>query len=217
MGVRIVIADDHQVVRRGLRAILEAQPGWKVCGEASDGREVLEMARQLKPDVVVLDISMPELNGLMVAKQILKMLPRTEVVILTVHDSDQMAREVLVAGVRGYVLKSDAERDLVAAVKAVRAHKPFFTTKVSEMVLEGYLKGRPQWDEQRVVRDRLTAREREVVQLISEGKTNKEIAASLHISINTAEAHRANILNKLDAESFTEVIRYAIRNRIVQP
>lgn len=217
MGVHIVIADDHQVVRRGLRAILEAQPGWKVCGEASDGREVLEMARQLKPDVVVLDISMPELNGLMVAKQILKMLPRTEVVILTVHDSDQMAREVLVAGVRGYVLKSDAERDLVAAVKAVRAHKPFFTTKVSEMVLEGYLKGRPQWDEQRVVRDRLTAREREVVQLISEGKTNKEIAASLHISINTAEAHRANILNKLDAESFTEVIRYAIRNRIVQP
>jgi DNA-binding NarL/FixJ family response regulator len=213
--IRILIADDHEVVRHGLRSLVEAQPDWQVVGEAGDGRDAVEKVKKLKPDVVILDITMPELNGLEATRQILKLAPRTEVLILTMHESEQVAREVLSAGARGYLLKSDAGRDLVNAVAALCQRKPFFTSRVSQMVLEGYLHGpsepaRPQ-------RDVLTPREREIVQLLAEGRSNKEVAARLNISAKTAETHRANIMRKLDLHSVTELVRFAVRNNIVEP
>ena len=214
--VRILVADDHDIVRQGLRALLEAQAGWEVCGEAATGREAVERARHEKPDVVVLDVSMPELNGLEAARQILQALPRTEILILTMHESEEMARQVLAVGVHGYVLKSDAARELVSAVEALAQHKPYFTTRVSQMVLEGYLKSEAGAELQPRF-GRLTAREREVVQLLAEGKSNKEVAVRLGISVKTAEAHRGNIMRKLNLHSVAELVHYAVRNQIVQP
>jgi len=181
MAFRILVADDHEVVRRGLCALLQGQPDWEVCGEAGDGREALEKTQKLKPDVVILDIGMPSLNGLEATRQILKTMPHTKVLILTLHDSDQVVREVLNAGARGFLLKSDAARDLVAAVEALRRDKTYFTSKVAAMVLEGYLKNgipgaqpaAPQ------TRNRLTPREREIVQLLAEGKSTKEVAVAI--------------------------------------
>ena len=198
-----------------MRALLEAQPEWEVCGEAATGREAVEKTEQLKPDVVVLDIAMPELNGLEATRQILKAVPRTEIVILTMHDSDQLVREVLEAGAHGYVMKSDAGRDLVAAVEAVAQHKPFFTSTVSERVLGGYLGRQSQSTEEALSKERLTPREREIVQLLAEGKSNKEVALALNISVKTAETHRANIMRKLDLHSVADIVHYAIRNKIV--
>jgi DNA-binding NarL/FixJ family response regulator len=213
--LRLLIADDHEVVRRGLGAVLESQPGWRVVAEGANGREAVELARQHKPDVVILDIGMPELNGLEATVQILKELPRTQVLILTVHESEQVIREVLAAGARGYLMKSDAGRDLVAAVEALRNRRPYFTSRVAEMMLEGYLKpGVPTGEEPAV---RLTPREREIVQLLAEGKTNKEVANALNISVKTAETHRTNIMNKLKVHSLSELVRYAIRNRMIEP
>src|SRR5271165_5716481 len=175
MAVRILVADDHEIVRRGLRALLDAQPNWEVVGEAVSGREAVDLAKQLTPDIAIIDVGMPELNGLEATRQILKALPQTEVLILTMHESEQLIREVLDTGARGYVLKSDAGRDLVAALDALRRHKPYFTTKVSEMVLTGYLRGGPRTEEpEDTPRLRLTPREREIVQLLAEGKSNKE-------------------------------------------
>lgn len=214
---RILIADDHEIVRRGLRALIESQANWEVVAEAVTGREAVELAKQFNPQVAVLDVSMPEMNGLEAARQILKALPQTEVLILTMHDSEQVVREVLDSGARGYVLKSDAGRDLISAVEALRQRRPFFSSRVSEMLLQNY-RGR----QERPVaggppRSRLTAREREIVQLLAEGKTNKEVASSLNISIKTAETHRTNIMNKLDLHSVTELVRYAVRNNMVEP
>jgi len=218
LAYRILIADDHEIVRRGLRAIVSAQGDWQVIGEALTGRQAVEEARRLKPDLVIMDISMPELNGLEATRQILKELPTVEVLILTMNESEQMAREVLDAGARGYMLKSDAGRDLVAALEALRNHKPYFTTRVSEMVLTGYLRGKPRVDNaedgQRLP---LTAREREIVQLLAEGKSNKEVAYALNISIKTAETHRSRIMAKLGLRSIGELVRYAVRNGIVEP
>ncbi len=216
MPLRILVADDHEVVRRGLRAVLEAHPGWEVCGEAVTGREALEKARQLKPDVVVMDIGMRELNGLEATRQVLKALPTTEVLILTMHESEQVVREVLDAGARGYVLKTDAGRDLVAAVDALSQHRPFFTSRVAEMVLEGYLKEGSRAEEGKTSPSRLTPREREVVQLLAEGNSNKEVASRLGISVKTVEAHRANIMRKLGLDSLSDLVRYAIRNKIIE-
>jgi DNA-binding NarL/FixJ family response regulator len=215
--VRILVADDHDVVRQGLRALLETQKSWQVCAEAATGREAVERARREKPDVVVLDITMPELNGLEAARQILQALPHTEIVILTMHESEEMARQVLAVGVHGYVLKSDAARELVAAVEALAEHKPYFTTRVSQMVLEGYLKSEASGPAALPRFRRLTAREREVVQLLAEGKSNKEVAARLGISVKTAETHRGNIMRKLNLHSVAELVHYAVRNQIVQP
>ncbi len=215
--LRILLADDHDIVRRGLRSLLEGQRRWEVCGEAVNGRDAVKKAAQCKPDVVVLDISMPELNGLEAARQILKQRPRTEVLILTVHDSEQVVREVLEAGARGYVLKSDAERDLVVAIEVLGRHGSFFTSKVAQIVLEGFRKAGaavPSLD--RRLKSRLTAREREIVQLLAEGKANKEVAAALGISVKTAETHRSNIMRKLGAHSMSELVRYAIRNKITE-
>ena len=210
-GARILVADDHEIVRHGMRRLLETQPGWEVCAEASSGREAVAKARQLKPDVAVLDFGMPELNGAEATRQILRESPRTEVMILTMHDSEQLVREVLQAGARGYVLKSDASRDLVAAVQALLAHKTFLSPGVSKVVVEGYLRG----SEVETPADRLTPREREIVQLVAEGKSNKEISSALNISVKTVEAHRSHLMHKLNLSSISELVRYAIRNKIV--
>jgi DNA-binding NarL/FixJ family response regulator len=216
MGLRILVADDHAVVRRGVRAMLEGQPGWEVCGEAGTGREAVEQVKRLRPDIVVLDLSLPELNGLDATRQILKESPQTEVLVLTMHDSEELAQQVLQAGARGYVLKSDADQSLVAAVQSLRRGEPFLTAKVTELVLDRYVGKQKLEPGEAAPRVDLTPREREVIQLVSEGKSSKEVAASLGISVKTVEAHRANIMRKLRLRSVSEMVRYAIRNRIVQ-
>lgn len=216
MAFRIFVADDHEVVRRGLCALLQAQPDWEVCGEAADGREALEKIQKLRPDVVILDIGMPSLNGLEATRQILKVIPQTRILILTLHDSDQVVREVLNAGARGFLLKSDAARDLVAAVEALRRDKTYFTSKVAAMVLEGFLKnGTPAAVTAAPTRGRLTPREREIVQLLAEGKSTKEVAVALGLSVKTAETHRSNIMRKLELHSVSDLVLYAVRNNIV--
>src|SRR5882672_1591164 len=186
--LRIVIVDDHAVVRRGVRALLESQPGWEVSAEATTGREAVELVRRLRPHVVVMDLSLPELNGLEATRQIVKESPQTEILVLTMHHSEQLARDVLQAGARGYVLKSDADQSLIAAVESLRQHKPFLTSKVTEFVLDGYVRGETREDGAPKVAP--TPREREIIQLLAEGNSNKETAWALGISSKTIEAHR---------------------------
>jgi DNA-binding NarL/FixJ family response regulator len=196
--------------------LLEEQPGWEVVAEAIDGRDAVEKASKFKPDAVVIDIAMPSLNGLEAVRQIVKAVPQARVLVLTMYDSDPLIQQVLQAGARGYLLKSDAGRDLVSAIDALRRNKTFFTPKVSQMVLDGYLDKNPkekQADNEESLR--LTSRQREIVQLLAEGKSSKEVAAVLGLSVKTAETHRANIMRKLDCHSVTELVRYAIRNHII--
>ncbi len=213
-GLRILIADDHEVARQGIRALLESHPGWEVCAEAKDGREAVELATYSKPDIALLDIGMPNLNGLDAARQILAMSPAIRILILTMHDAEQVVREVLAAGARGFVLKSDAARDLVAAVDALQHRRTFFTTRVTQMVLNGYL--HQERESQPSAKTVLTPREREVIQLLAEGKTSKEVAVALKLSVKTAETHRTNLMRKLDLHSVADLTLYAIRNGIVQ-
>jgi DNA-binding NarL/FixJ family response regulator len=212
--LRILIADDHEVARKGIRSILENHEGWEVCGEAKDGREAVECASTLKPDVLLLDIGMPNLNGLDAARQILVISPEARILILTVHDSEQMVREVLAAGARGFLLKSDAGRDLVAAVEALQRRQTFFTSRVAQMMLDGYL--RPHVESDLSGHRALTPREREVIQLVAEGRTTKEVATALSLSVKTAETHRTNLMRKLDLHSIADLTVYAVRNGIVQ-
>jgi len=212
-ALRILVADDHELVRRGVRVLLEAHPGWEICDEAVEGRDAVEKAGRLRPEVVILDIGMPLLNGLDAARQILKASPQSEVLILTMHESEQVIREVLASGARGYVLKSDAGRNLVNAVEALSHHKTFFTSSVAEFVLQSFLDGKGNAREPTP----LSQREREVIQLLAEGKGNKEVANVLGISVRTAETHRTNIMRKLDCQSFSDLVRYAIRNNIITP
>ena len=212
--LKILIADDHELIRDGLKARLEKHEGWEVCGEAVNGRQAVELARTLQPDVVVLDISMPELNGIEATRQICKACPKTGVLILTMQESEGLVREVLAAGARGFVLKTDTARLLVSAIEALAAGKPFFTGKVSEMVLGGFL------DPDRVAAEagsRLSPREREIAQLLAEARTNKEIAVKLGVSVKTIDAHRANIMRKLNLHSVAELVRYAIREGLIEP
>jgi DNA-binding NarL/FixJ family response regulator len=211
--VRVLIADDHELIRHGLRELLRLDPGCQICGEAHDGLEAVEMAKQLGPDIVLLDISMPSLNGLEATRQIRKVVPGVEVLILTFHDSEQLVRDVLAAGARGYLTKSDAARDLLAAVDSLRLHRPFFTSKVGRMVLEGFLAKTASAQESA---DTLSDRERQIVQLLAEGKSNKEVAALLGISVKTAETHRNRIMRKLKLDSICDLVHYAVRNGIVE-
>lgn len=211
--LRILVADDHQVVRTGLRTLLESKAGWQVCAEAANGREAVEKAGKLQPDVAVLDIGMPLLNGVEATRQIRKVSPKTEILILTMHDSEHMIQGVMDAGARGYILKDDADRNLLAAVDSLRRHKPYVSLRVSVAAAAG----QPGSDGIERPGRRLTPREREIVQLLAEGKTNKEIATYLNISVKTAETHRANIMLKMNFHSVTELVRYAVKNRIIQP
>jgi DNA-binding NarL/FixJ family response regulator len=213
--LRILIADDHDLMRRGLKALVESRPGWTVCGEAHTGREAIAKAEEFKPDIVILDITMPELNGVEAARRISKVSPSTEILVLSVHYSDQLIREILEAGARGYIVKSDSDRDLLVAVETLGNHRPFFTPRATELILNNFNhKGGPL---PKMSEDRLTSREREIVQLLSEGKSSKEVASVLGISVKTAETHRANVMRKLEIHSVSELVRYAVRNQIIEP
>jgi DNA-binding NarL/FixJ family response regulator len=213
--VRILIADDHELVRRGLAAELSQMPRWQVAAEAANGQQAVALAARLKPDLIVLDLSMPELNGLAATRRILQADPAARILILTAHESEQLVREVLSAGALGYVLKSDAGRVLVTALQSLLDGAPFFTSKVARAVLEGYLRSpAPETSGGASV---LSAREQEIVQLLAEGKSNKEVARALGISVKTAETHRSNIMRKTGFGSLAELVRFAVRNKIIEP
>src|SRR6516165_8719344 len=209
--IRILIADDHDVVRSGLRHLIEAQPNWQVVAEAGDGKEAVQKALETKPDVAVIDYSLPLINGLEATRQIRFAQPRTEVLIFTMYDNESLIQELLKVGARGYLFKTDARHHLICAIEALAAHKPFFTTKVLESLLDSFL-ARPTQEG-----SALPHRERGVVQLIAEGYTNKQIAGLLGISFKTVETHRASVMRKLNLSSTTQLVRYAIRNQIVEP
>lgn len=208
---RVLIADDHDVVRRGVRTLLETRPNMSVVAEAANGREALEEARVAKPDIAVIDYSLPELNGLDLTLALKREFPNIEVLVYTMHNREDLVLEVLRAGARGYVLKSDTERHLLSAVDALAIHRPYFSGIISETLLERAL------DASRGSQATLTHREREVVQLIAEGRINKEISYILNISVKTVETHRAAAMHKLKLRSTAELVRYAVRNNIVQP
>ncbi|MGA2603503.1 MAG: response regulator transcription factor [Verrucomicrobiia bacterium] len=216
-ALRILIADDHEVVRAGVRSLLEGQPDCEICGEAVTGRQVVALAQQLKPDIAIMDITMPELNGLEATRQIRKAAPTVQVLILSVHESEELVREILDAGAHGYVLKSDAGRELAAAIHALRKHETFFTSRVAQIALRAYRNKKPAGDAPPSSDGTLTPREREVLQLLGEGKSNKEAATALGISVATVETHRANIMHKLGAHSIAGLVHYAVRHKIVTP
>lgn len=215
-SIRILVADDHSIVRRGVRALLESQAGWTICGEAATGAEAILKAKRLKPDIIVMDISMPELNGLEATRQIHAVMPETPVLILSMHESDQHVREMLDAGARGYVLKSDLDRNLYVAIQTLRQGKTFFSAKVSEIVVDGFIKGTANRRRQaQTTHQELTPRQKEVVQHLAAGRINKEIGAILGISTKTVEAHRAQIMRRLELRSFSDLVLYAARENII--
>ena len=216
-SLRILVADDHDILRRGLKQLLTSHAGWQVCAEARTGREAVSLAEEHKPDIVVIDISMPDLNGLEAARRIRKALPKTGIIILSLHFSDQLVKDIVEAGARAYVMKADADRDLVNAVEALSNHRTFFTARAAEMWLNDF-SDRVSSPVQPPAspRSRLTSREREIVQLLAEGKSSKEVASVLGISVKTAETHRANIMRKLQVHSVSELVRYAIKNSIIE-
>ena len=215
-SLRLLIADDHEIFRAGLHALLEAQPGWRVVAEAADGRDAVKIAAETRPDVALLDIAMPFLNGLEAAQEIAEVSPRTKIVMLTVHDSDAMINEVLAAGARGYLFKSDAASDLVTAVNAVQGDGTFFTAKVADIVLTSFINSGARPAALASPRSRLTARQREIAQLLAEGRTTKEVAALLNLSVKTAETHRSNLMRRLNCHSAADLVRYALRNQIIE-
>jgi DNA-binding NarL/FixJ family response regulator len=208
---RILIADDHDVVRRGVRTLLETRPNLQIVAEAASGRIALEEARTTRPDIAVIDYSLPELNGLDLTAALKREFPRIEVLLYTMHDREELVLEVLRAGARGYVLKSDTEKHLLAAIDALSIHRPYFSGVISETLLERFLDSSPS------AQATLTHREREVVQLIAEGKINKEIGHLLNISVKTVETHRAASMHKLKLRTTAELVRYAVRNNIIEP
>ena len=212
-GLRILLADDHSLVRRGIRSLLAARPEWQVCGEAVDGREALEKVNELKPDILILDLNMPELNGLEVTRRIHKVCPQVEVLVFTVQNSEQVMRQVLEAGARGYMLKSDAGNELLTAIDAVRRHHLFLSSRASRRLRES---STPSAKDDVTPKQPLSPREQQVLQLLAEGESTKEIATALNITIKTAETHRSNLMRKLDLHHVTELVRYAIRNQVVQ-
>jgi len=215
--LRILVADDHEVVRAGVRSLLESQPDCEICGEAVTGRQAVALAQQLAPDIVILDITMPEANGLDAARQILKTLPDVRVLILSVHESEELVREILDMGAHGYILKSDAGRELAAAMRTLRKGESFFTSRVAQIALRAHLNRRHDGRASPTSDSTLTPRERQVLQLLAEGKSNKETATALGISVATVETHRANIMHKLGAHSIAELVHYAVRHKIITP
>ena len=208
---RILIADDHDVIRRGVRALLETRPNLQIVAEASDGREALAAARETEPDIAIIDYSIPELNGYELTVSLKREVPRVEILIYTMYDRESMILDVLRAGARGFILKSETEEHLFAAINALSIHRPYFSGAVSEALLEQFLKTKPQ-----TALSALTHREREVVQLIAEGKINKEIAGLLDISVKTVETHRATAMHKLRLRTTADLVRYAVRNSIIE-
>jgi DNA-binding NarL/FixJ family response regulator len=212
--VRILLADDHEFFRHGLRELLREEPNFEICAEAANGQEAIEKAKAFEPDIVVLDVSMPNLNGLEATRRIMKILPETEILILTVNDSEQLIAELLHAGARGYVLKSDAAKDLLAAIDSLSQRRPFFTSKVARMVLQGYLKSLLNSVQGPI--EILTASEQQIIQLLAEGKTNRDVASIQNISVKTAETHRANLMRKLGLHSIAGLVHFAVRNQIIE-
>jgi two-component system, NarL family, response regulator NreC len=213
-NTRVLLADDHEMMRRGIRAAVENMPGWEVCGEARTGREAISMAEKFQPAIVVMDMSMPDLNGLEATRQIKKASPTTEILAFTGREEETLVHQMFEAGARSYILKTDGREHFEAALRALAMHKSYFTSEVGEVLFAKFLHGKGE-----VAADsapgRLTDREREIVQLLTEGKSNKEVADILHISQKTAETHRAAIMKKLKLASFADLVRYAIRNHIV--
>jgi DNA-binding NarL/FixJ family response regulator len=213
--LRILVADDHDVIRQGVISLIKDHLGWEVCGEACDGRDAVDKAKELKPDIVIIDIGMPLLNGLDATRQILKENPIVRVLVLTMADGDRAVRDAFEAGAQGFVLKSDASRDLVAAIDALGHGNTFFTARVSRIVLSGYLE-HVQSTKNEQIAPTLTPREREVIQLVAEGESSKQVAARLGISPKTAETHRNNVMQKLNLHSMVELVLFAVRNGIIQ-
>jgi len=213
--LRILLADDHELLRRGIRGLLQAKRRWRVVGEARDGVEAVAMAKKMKPDVVILDINMPNLNGLEATPQIREAAPTAKILILTLHESAEMVRRALEAGAQGFVLKSDLAQGLVTALKEISRSKVFLTPKASDIVVQEFLRGNGAEKSAAKPEVTPTLREREVIRLLAEGRTNKEIAAALGIGVRTAETHRANIMKKLDFRSLAELIQYAINTGMV--
>lgn len=213
---RVLVVDDHAVVRRGLRALLESQPGIEVCCEASTGLEAMEYVKKGKPDLVILDLTMPDMNGLETARAVKEASPDTEVIVLTMHFSDELAREVLRTGAIGYVLKSDADAELLAAVDHARHHQLFFTSQLALSMAQNFV-GSLEGGQEGSAGSPLTPREIEVVQLLAEGKSNKEVAAALNVSTRTIESHRNHIMTKMKFASFSELVRFAVRTNLVEP
>ena len=212
--LRILIADDHEVVREGMRALIEHEPGWEVCGTAMTGQEAVDTAKKLKPEVVVLDMTMPELDGLDVLREIKRALPNTEVVIFSAHHSEEVIEQLFDAGAKSYIQKTDASRHLVAAIRSLAEHKPFFTPEISQVLFAKFLSVNP-WKKRGAQKHTLTDRERDVVRLLALGSSNKEVAKSLGVSVRTAETHRGVLMRKLGLDSLAALVRYAIRNNII--
>ena len=213
--IRVIIADDHEIVRQGVRKLIESEKDMEVCGEAVSGRDAVELTTRLNPDVAILDISMPGLNGIEATRQILRANSKVRVLMFTMHDAEQLVHEVFSAGAKGYLLKSDAGRHLISAVRTVASGSHYFSSRLSEVIFDGFLRRdvphRPADNQQKP-----SAREREIIQLLAEGKSNKEVASLLGISVKTAETHRAAVMRKLGLHSISELVRYAIRNHIIE-
>jgi DNA-binding NarL/FixJ family response regulator len=214
---RVLIADGHEVVRQGVRTFVERHANLEVVGEAADGREAVKKAVDLKPDVIVMDITMPELSGLEAMRLIHKSVPEAQILALTIHDSEQLMGQALAAGARGYMTKSDAGQEIAAAVLALSQHQPYFSKRYGNLLLERFADVTSRENKEEQNTSPLTGRESEIIQLLAKGKSSKEVATILGITVNTAETHRTNLMRKLHLHSISELIHYAIRNNIVAP
>jgi DNA-binding NarL/FixJ family response regulator len=213
-ATRILIGDDHELIRRGLRQVIERHSEWEICGEAASGAEIMECATKFKPDIVIIDVNMPETDAVGLTRHLKQTMPECEILVFTMHEGEELMCALIAAGARGYVLKSDPTSDVVAAIESLRKHLPYFTGKVSQELSESFLKS-VKGERSRFPSAALSVREREIVQLLAEGKANKQVAAILGISVKTVETHRATIMHKLDANSIVELVHYAMRNNII--
>jgi DNA-binding NarL/FixJ family response regulator len=213
-GIRVLLADDHGIVRKGLRSTIESEDGYEVVAEASNGREAVRLGQQLKPDIAIMDIAMPQLNGIDATEQLMKLSPATKVVILSMHADESYVIRVLAAQARGYILKDSAEADLLPALRSVLQGRPYFSPKVTQVLLEDYMRYLRQRGLQDTY-DLLTAREKQVLQLLAEGNSNKDVANLLNLGLSTVDTHRTNLMQKLNLHSTAELVLYAVRKRII--